>query len=98
MRFRRVLVRLDDEPPLVARTGQSFQYGSEIDRPVAGHGEYVAEHRIEKAHVALPRLHELGLANVLAVHVHDALRMALERAQRIAAGKGEVPRVEQQAD
>jgi hypothetical protein len=31
------------------------------------------------------------------MHVHDAPGVALERAHRVAAGKSEVPRVEQQA-
>src|SRR5687768_16430152 len=97
MRLRRVLISFYNEPSFVPGRREPLEQRRKIDLAVAGDREHVAEHGVEKARVALLRPRELLLADVLAVHVHDALRVAPERAHRIAAREREVPGVEQQA-
>ena len=67
MRLGRVLVGFDHQPPGILVLGERAKDGIEIDRAIPRHGEHVAQHRIEKAHVLLARGGELVLADVLAV-------------------------------
>ena len=93
----RVLLRLDDQPPLIAGVAQDLEERPVVDAAVAGHREHAVEHRVEEASVAAARLGQHGRADVLAVDVDDPAGVAPRDGEHVAARVGEVSGVQEEA-
>ena len=94
----RILLRLLHQPAAVAHPGEDREEGLVIDDSVAGRGEKAFQHGGRKTHVAALAGGERITADILAMDVNDALSMALGDRDRVATGKGHMPRIQEQPD
>ena len=93
-----ILLRLDDEPSVVARSGGGLQHRHEVHRAllVARHGEHPCPHRVEEAPSLCERLARHRGPNVLQMEVADSSGVRLGDRARVHAGHERVPGVEEQ--
>jgi len=67
--------------------GEWLQQRQEIDGAVAGHGKDPLHHRRHETHVLAPRPFQHSRADVLAMEMHDAVEMPVQKRSRVAARK-----------
>ena len=95
MRLRRVLLRLDHEPAARSPAARRST-AAKSTMPSPGTVKTPATTESRKLQSPRERLAHDGFAHVLAVHMRDARAVAARERDRIGAGEGRVPGIEQQ--
>src|SRR5437588_285172 len=72
-RLRRILLRLDDDPALVADLGERSRKRIVVDAPIARDREHAGKNGIEKTQILPARLREHSGPNVLAMDMDDTV-------------------------
>lgn len=87
----RILLRLNQDPALVAVLNEEGVGLGEIDGAVAGDCEHAGEEGVEEGTLGHSGLFHLGGAHVLEVHVLDTVDRAAQQAHDVAVAHERVP-------